>query len=258
MANMSLQPLAFATLPIISTFIGGLVVYKWKRDLHPWLSLSGGLLLGVAFLDLLPEALESGQNAGLTPGLILGCTLAAILVFHLIDKGFAFHSHHEHVHGEPIEPCENTHHRKAATWLRASGLILHSVLDGIAIGGGFAVNFQLGLLVTIAVITHDFSDGMSTVTILKHGLGHKEKSIIPFLILDALAPFIGALIGTALAPTEGAIAILLSLFTGFFIFLSLSELLPQAHAGEKPRRFGLVLTVLGIVAVVFIRAFADI
>lgn len=255
---MSLHPLLFATLPIISTFIGGLVVYKWKRDLHPWLSLSGGLLLGVAFLDLLPEAIEAAEHAGLANGFIFSSTLAAILIFHLIDKGFAFHSHHEHVHGEPIEPCENTHHRKTTTWLRASGLILHSVLDGIAIGGGFAVNVQLGILVTIAVITHDFSDGMSTVTILKHGLGHKEKSIIPFLILDAIAPFIGALIGTALAPTEGAIAILLALFAGFFIFLSLSELLPQAHAGEKPRRFSLVLTVLGIFAVIFIRTVTNV
>lgn len=255
---MSLQPLVFATLPIISTFIGGLVVYKWKRDLHPWLSLSGGLLLGVAFLDLLPEALESGEIAQLSPVTILGSTLAAILIFHLIDKGFAFHSHHEHVHGEPTEPCENTHHRSAKTWLRASGLILHSVLDGVAIGGGFAVNFQLGLLVTLAVITHDFSDGMSTVTILKHGLGNKHKSIIPFLIADALAPFIGALIGMALVPTQGAIAILLALFAGFFIFLSLSELLPQAHAGEHPRRFGLLLTILGIIAVIFIRSFANI
>jgi ZIP family zinc transporter len=216
------------------------------------------MLLGVAFLDLLPEALDHGISAGLEPLHILSATLVAILFFHLIDKGFAFHSHHEHSHGEPQEPCENSSHQKTGAWIRASGLIFHSVLDGVAIGGAFTADFRLGILITLAVITHDFSDGMSTVTILKNGLGHAHKSILPLLMLDAVAPFIGALIGMALAPTTGAIAIMLASFAGFFIFLSLSELLPQAHAGEQPRRFGLVLTVLGIIAVVFIRSFADV
>lgn len=255
---MNATILLFAALPVLSTFLGGLTVYYWKKDLHPWLSLSGGLLLGVAFLDLLPESLEAAQAAHLETGTIFGATLVAILIFHLIDKGFAFHSHHEHAHNEPSEHCENTHHRSAATWLRASGMVLHSILDGIAIGGGFSVDTQLGILVTLAVITHDFSDGMSTVTILKHGLGHTHRGIIPFLLMDAIAPFIGAFIGTTLAPSQSAIAILLSLFAGFFIFLSLSELLPQAHAGEKPHRFGLLLTCLGVLAVIFIRSFAEI
>lgn len=255
---MSILPIALSALPVVSTFLGGYVVYRWKKDLHPWLSLSGGILLGVAFLDLLPEGLERGLGAGLSLVGMLSATLIAILIFHLLDKGFAFHSHHEHVHGEPSEPCDNTHHKTTATWMRASGLVFHSVLDGVAIGGGFAVDFHLGLLVTLAVITHDFSDGMSTVTILKQGLGHKHKSILPFLILDAIAPFIGAFIGMTLAPTNEAISYMLCAFAGFFIFLSLSELLPQAHAGEKPRRFGLVLTVLGILAVLFIRSFADV
>jgi len=255
---MSILPIALSALPVVTTFLGGYVVYRWKKDLHPWLSLSGGILLGVAFLDLLPEGLDRGLSAGLSHVGMLSATLIAILAFHLLDKGFAFHSHHEHVHGEPSEPCDNTHHKTAATWIRASGLVFHSVLDGVAIGGGFAVDFHLGLLVTLAVITHDFSDGMSTVTILKQGLGHKHRSIIPFLVLDAIAPFIGAVIGMALAPTDRAISYMLCAFAGFFIFLSLSELLPQAHAGEKPRRFGLVLTVLGILAVLFIRSFADV
>lgn len=255
---MSILPVAFSALPVVSTFLGGYVVYRWKKDLHPWLSLSGGILLGVAFLDLLPEGIELGLEAGLSLIGLFSATLIAILIFHLLDKGFAFHSHHEHVHGEPSEPCDNTHHKKTATWLRASGFIFHGFLDGIAIGGGFAVDFNLGLLVTLAVITHDFSDGMSTVTVLKQGLGHTHKGILPFLALASIAPFFGAFIGTTLAPTPGVISYMLCAFAGFFIFLSLSELLPQAHAGEKPRRFGLVLTVLGILAVLFIRSFADV
>ena len=255
---MQLTPILFAALPIFSTLIGGIVVYRWKKDLHPWLSLSGGVLLGVAFLDLLPEALDRGDAAHFPHAYILFGSLMAILVFHLIDKGFAFHAHHEHSHGEPDEHCENERHQRGGAVLRASGLIFHSFLDGVAIGGGFAVDMRLGLLVTLAVVMHDFADGMSTVTILKKGLGQNAKGIKSLLALDALAPFIGSFVGAYLAPSSLILAFMLASFAGFFIFLALSELLPQAHEGTTPHKFGLVLTALGILLVVFIRSFANV
>jgi ZIP family zinc transporter len=255
---MSWYILALSTLPIISTLIGGFVVLRWKKDLHPWLSLSGGLLLGVAFLDLLPEAVTRGTENGLPLKLILGVTLVAILVFHLLDKALSFHAPHVHVHGEPDEHCDNDHHRKTKAWIRGFSMCFHSLLDGVAIGGGFAADYRLGLIVTLAVITHDFSDGMSTVTVLKHGLGPDHRGITPLLVLDALAPFVGAILGTWLALSSSVIALLLATFAGFFIFLSLSELLPQAHAGTMSRKFGLSLTALGILIVIFIQTFASV
>ncbi len=255
---MSIPLLAFALLPVASTMLGGYAVYAWKKDLHPWLSLSGGLLLGVAFLDLLPEAIDRGTEDGLGVKLILGMTLVAILLFHLLDKALSFHAHHAHPHDEHPEACENDKHIRTKAWIRGFSMCFHSLLDGVAIGSGFAADYRLGLIVTLAVITHDFSDGMSTVTVLKHGLGHGHRGIFPVLILDALAPLVGALIGGWLALNSGTIALMLALFSGFFIFLSLSELLPQAHAGNMPRKYGLSLTALGILVVLFIQSFANV
>ncbi len=249
---------AFAALPTLSTFAGGYVVYRWKRDLHPWLSLSGGLLLGVAFLDLLPEAIERGLIAAVPVRTVLGAALLSILGFHLLDKIFSVHGHHEHAHGEPEEPCENERHRKSPAMVRVTGLIIHSFFDGLAIGGGFVIDPRLGLFVTMAVVGHDFADGMSTVTILKQALGPANRAILPMLGLDAIAPFIGALTGSALAPRAGLIAIMLAVFSGFFIFLSLSELLPQAHAGRLSRKMGVFLTILGIVIVAVVRSIANV
>ena len=245
-------------LPAISTLCGGLVVYKWKRDLHPWLSLSGGILLGVAFLDLLPESITTASEHGVSVIHILSATLISILFFHLIDKLFSFHAHHEHAHEELPEHCDNDTHRETHAYMRAGGFVIHSFLDGLAIGGGFAANFQLGVVVLIAVLLHDFSDGMSTVTILRHGLKSNAKSILPILILDALAPFLGSLVGLSLAPNPSIIATLLAFFAGMFIFLSLADLLPQAHAQSKNARQSALLTIIGILIVVFIRRFADV
>lgn len=258
MTTMSFSPWMFAILPVLSTFIGGYVVYRWKRDLHPWLSLSGGVLLGVAFLDLLPEALESAQRAQIEPQHLLLATLSAIILLHLIDTLFRFHGHHEHVHGQPEEPCGNELHAHAKAWVRASGLILHSLCDGLAIGGGFAADARLGLFVTMAVVLHDFSDGMSTVTILRNAFGPRHRTILPVLVLDSVAPFIGSFIGLALAPSVGTIAYLLAAFSGMFIFLALSELLPQAHAGKLSRHASLGLTLLGVVIVYVMRALAPV
>lgn len=254
---MSILFLSLAAVPILSTFIGGYVVYRWKRDLHPWLSLSGGMLLGVAFLDLLPEAIEHGVSIGLSAQTVLTGTLLAILAFHLLDKIFAVHAHHEHARGEPIEPCDNERHRTKG-WVRASGMILHSFFDGLAIGGGFTIDPKLGALIALAVVMHDFSDGMSTVTILKNGLGVKNRAILSMLVLDAVAPFIGSLVGMKLAPQQSIIAIMLSVFAGFFIFLALSELLPQAHAGKLSRKLGIFLTTIGIASVAVLRSIADV
>ncbi len=254
---MTLSPIVFAAFPILSTFIGGYVVLRWKRDLHPWLSLSGGILLGVAFLDLLPEAIDHGMKNGLSAQTVLTGALLAILAFHLLDKIFSVHAHHDHASGEPAEPCDNEYHRTKG-WIRASCMILHSFFDGLAIGGGFAIDPKLGALITLAVVMHDFSDGMSTVTILKHALGAAHRGILPMLALDALAPFVGSFVGVALAPRQEIIAIMLSVFSGFFIFLALSELLPQAHAGKFSRNMGIFLTVLGIASVAVLRSIADV
>ncbi len=247
--------MAYGLLPLISTFIGGYVVYRWKRNLHPWLSLSGGILLGVAFLDLLPEAFEQAVEHNLNIMLVSSGALAAILFFHLLDKLLGAH-HHEHVHEPADEHCYNERHRATHAWIRAAGMILHSLMDGLAIGGGFAANTSLGLVITVAVVMHDFSDGMSTVTVLKNALGH-HRGILPALALDALAPFIGVLIGFKLGLSPVIIAVMLSVFAGFFISIALSELLPQAHA-DKTHRSGLLLTIIGILFVLGFRLLAPV
>lgn len=257
-STMKFFPIAFATLPIFSTLIGGLAVYRWKKDLHPWLSLSGGILLGVAFLDLLPEAIDRGFVAHASARWILAAALLAILLFHLLDKLLSFHAHHHHVNGNESETCENHRHVSTKAFIRAGSMIFHSLLDGIAIGAGFAADARLGLLVTLAVIMHDFSDGMSTVTMLKASLGPSASATLPLLAADAFAPFAGSFLGMWFGLNDLTIAFLLAAFSGFFIFLALSDLLPQAHAGAMSRRFGLFLTALGIAAVAFIQTTATI
>jgi ZIP family zinc transporter len=244
---MTLSPAFAVLLPIIATLLGGLAVLRSPRNLVPWLSLSGGVILGLAFLDLLPESFSSAIDAGLDP-IWIGCAaLGSILFFHLLDKTFDYHGHEGHEHSHHV-------HKHIGTWTRVGGMGFHAFLDGLAVGGGFAAGNRLGLLVTIALMLHKFTDGLSTVTILRMRHGQNRPAILG-LAMILILPVIGFFAGHAITPDSHYLSLFLAALAGLFIHLSLSELLPSAHE-EKTSRLGLGLTALGIALMLFVNIVA--
>ena len=122
--------------------------------------------------------------------------------------------------------------------LPSLGFILHSTLDGVAIGLGFARSPELGLLVGMAVIAHDFADGMNVVTrVLRARQGVRPALIL--LVLDALAPAFGVLGSSLISVSPVALGFLLVGFAGVFLSIGATHLLPEAqhgHPGPAPRR----------------------
>lgn len=236
--------------PFIAAFFGGYVVYRWKQDLHPWLSLSGGLLLGVALLDVLPEAIELALANGQEAHVVGWIAIASVLAFHAIDRIFGVHAHHEGVHEHDDEdPCHNDSHTNAKIWARASGMILHRFCDGLAIGGGFLLDPKIGSLIAAAMTLHGFADGMSIVAVLKEALQARRRLLLGLLSIAVLAPLFGSLLAFSLPVSPLVLMVILAWLAGFFLFLSLSELLPQAHASAGARRSGFFLTLVGVAIV---------
>ncbi len=243
---MTLSPAFAVALPIVATLVGGLAVLRTKRNLIPWLSLSGGVILGLAFLDLLPESFGSALESNIDPIWIGLAALISILFFHILDKVFDYHGHegHEHAHI----------HKHVGTWSRVSGMGFHAFLDGLAVGGGFAAGNRLGLLVTAALMLHKFTDGLSTVTLLRLRHDNNRPAIFG-LIMILILPVLGFFAGHALVPTAASLGFFLAALAGLFIHLSLSELLPSAHE-EKTSRSGLILTVIGVALMLIVNIVA--
>jgi len=86
--------------------------------------------------------------------------------------------------------CRNERHSRGGL-LGAVELSAHSFVDGFAIGLGFQVDVHVGVIVTVAVILHDFADGINTVTVMMNS-GNSVKSSMRMLPLDAIAPVLGA------------------------------------------------------------------
>jgi ZIP family zinc transporter len=216
-----------AIAAFLATFLGGLFALRFKDRLHLILGFSAGAVLGVVFFDLLPEAVNLSQHA--FPFLAIG-----FVVYMLLDRFVVMHSHHDD-HEE--------HHQKRG-FLGAGSLSVHSFLDGVAIGLAFQVSAAVGAVVTLAVLVHDFSDGINTVSmILKNG-GNK-KTAFQFLVIDAIAPVVGIMVTLFFMLPENILGIILALFAGFFLYIGASDLIPESHHNH-PTVWTTVMTVIGI------------
>jgi zinc transporter, ZIP family len=222
-----------AGLTVLSTLVGGAVALRLHRDLHTLIALTGGIVVAVALFDLLPEALEAVGE----PHDVMALAGLGFLVFFLAERVLVLH-HRD-------EPEQARAHARVGI-LGAAGLSAHSFVDGLGIGIAFGVDTSTGLLVFLAVISHDFADGLNTVSFILRQSGNRRQAI-RWLAVDATAPLLGAIVGASLSVSEENLGYLLALYAGFFLFMGATDLLPEAH--QHPSRMRVVLTVVGFAAV---------
>jgi zinc transporter ZupT len=204
--------IVIAAAAFVSTFLGGLLALKLHDKLHLILGFSAGAVIGVAFFDLLPEAINFGEKFH-SPAVILSFTALGFLSYLVLDRVLLFH-------GDAAPRGR----------FAAGVLCIHSLLDGVAIGLAFQASREVGIVVAIAVLTHDFSDGINMV--LKNQ--GRSSQALRWLLVDALAPVLG-IVSTYFftLPGEGFGAAL-ALFAGFFLYIGASDLIPESyHAHPK-------------------------
>lgn len=222
----------------ISTSLGGLFALRLKDRLHLILGFSAGAVIGVAFFDLMPEALDLLSKAH-TAAFGTAIVAAGFAIYLALDRLIVLHSHQE--------DDEDAYHTERGIW-GASTLSFHSFLDGLGIGLAFQVSPTIGVIVAAAVLTHDFSDGINTVNMILKNTGDRAQAF-RWLMIDAIAPVVGILSTTLIAVQEEQLGILLALFAGFFLYIGASDLLPESHH-RHPVRWTTLATMLGM-AVIF-------
>jgi zinc transporter ZupT len=239
--------IAFATF--VSTLLGGLFALRFKDKLHLVLGFSAGAVISVAFFDLMPEAIELG-SAVYAPDTILQFTALGFLSYLLLDRLVFFHAHH--TEGEDDHTPGVSHEHRGV--LGAGSLTAHSFLDGVAIGLAFQVSVAVGAVVAVAVLVHDFSDGINTVNMILKNKGDKKKAL-QWLIVVALAPILGAFSTLFFTLPQSALAVILSLFAGFFLYIGATDLIPESHHAH-PKLITTVMTLLGVLVLYVAISFA--
>ena len=211
-------------LTVASTFLGGLFALRVKDKLHLVLGFSAGAIIGVVFFDLLPEAIALGSRFSnrfrLSTDGVLCVVVVGFACYMILDRTFTMHRH------TGLQKLSVGSYTRGD--LGAGSLSLHSFLDGAAIGIAFQATSAIGFIVAVAVLVHDFSDGMNTVNlVLKSGGGARRA--LKWLCIDALAPVLGIMSTLFIVIPAGLLAPMLAFISGSFLYISASELIPESH-----------------------------
>ncbi len=221
--------LAIALAASCATMIGGVMALKLADKLPLVMAFSAGAVIGVAFFDLAPEALEAG--AGIySAGELLAVAALGFFLYTLLDRTVARHD----CQGQ-VNPARGM--------VGAASFSAHSVMDGFAMGIAFQHSHEVGLIVAAAVLAHDFADGLNTVNVVIRNGGSRNFAL-RWLAVDAAAPMLGAAASLFVRPDPGVLAVLLALFCGFFLHIGASGLLPESHRAH-PRVSTTIATIAG-------------
>jgi zinc transporter ZupT len=220
--------LIIAVAAFLCTLAGGMLALRLRDKLHLILGFSAGAVIGVAFFDLLPEAVGFGAQFH-TPQAILSWTASGFLFYLALDRILLFHG-------------------DAATRGRFSAGVLcaHSLLDGIAIGVAFQASHAVGITVAIAVLTHDFSDGINAMNIVLKNRGDTKQGV-RWLLLDAFAPVVGIASTYFFALPASLFGAGLALLAGFFLYIGASDLIPESYHAH-PKFLTTAMTLAGAAA----------
>ncbi|MGE5470869.1 MAG: ZIP family metal transporter [Bacteroidota bacterium] len=182
-----------------------------------------GALLGAAFLEILPHALEQGE-----PHRIAGTILFGILVFFVLEKLVLWrHCHHDHCEAHEAHAPAHDHGRSGLLIL--VGDTFHNFVDGILIAAAFVDSTQLGIVVALAIIAHEIPQEVGDYLILLHS-GYSRLRALVFNLLSSLATLIGAMLAYfALSELNGWIPSLLALAFASMIYVAVADLIPSLH-----------------------------
>ena len=209
-----------------ATYLGGALALRARGYIRFILGFSAGAVIAVALFDLLPEAAQLAKGLQLRD--ILAVAGAGFCAYMLIDRVLKGVSRH------------------GAGHLGPASLTTHSFLDGLGIGLAFHVSSGAGLVLAFAVLAHDFSDGVNTVSLSL--TTSSPRTARGWLIADAVAPIFGILVGQLAPVPMQTLALLLAAFAGAFLYIGASELAPESYQ-RYPHLWTTIATALGMAVI---------
>jgi ZIP family zinc transporter len=243
-------------LPFFSTLAGGFAALRLQHRIHALMALAAGVVVATAIADLLPEALVLAGPSGTLQVGVFG--VAGFIGFSYLEA-FLHQSSFEHGDEDaaPAPGKSSSRGRPGIVGLLPPvSLVGHSAMDGLAIGLGFQAGDEVGLIVTVAVLFHDFADGMNIATIALEAARGQRVAVL-FVLLDAVAAPVGAALASLITIQPATLGLFLAMFAGVFVAVGAGHLLPESQHRDPGREPLMVsLAAIGAVAVLAIRAFA--
>ncbi len=202
----------------------GLTVALLSKIVHHLVSLSAGVLLATALLDVLPEAF-SGKAS---PQALFATLLGGLLFFFLLEKAELYrHSHHhegdEHHHTQGFDRQQ----AGRGGWSVIMGDSIHNFCDGIIIAAAFLTDFRLGVVTSLAIIAHEIPQEVGDYIVLLNA-GFTRGRALFFNAVSGMAAVVGGVIGYyVVGPWQSLFPYLLVIASSSFIYVAVADLIPQ-------------------------------
>ncbi|MBI2499635.1 ZIP family metal transporter [Candidatus Woesearchaeota archaeon] len=236
-----LSVLLVSVVSLIGVTILGLSKKLFESILLILVAFAAGSMLGAAFFDLIPEGLENIGTNKVMPLILLG-----IIIFFIVERVIQWHHFHEECEVHPV------------SYLILVGDAVHNFGDGVIIAASYLIDFNLGLISTLAIIFHEIPQELGDFAILIKSGFSKAKALL-YNFLSAVMAILGAVL-TYFASNviEGIIPYLISVAAGGFIYIAVADLLPGLHkeTDKKKLILHLLFLIMGILFIFyFVRFF---
>jgi zinc and cadmium transporter len=207
-----------------------------RTRLIPWLiSFAVGTLVGVALIDLVPEALVQ-----LPPRPAMFTMVLGILAFFLLEKAVIWRHCHD------AEEC-HVHNRAAS--LVIVGDVVHTFVDGAVIAAAVLTSVPLGLTTAFAVAAHEIPQEVGDVAILLRA-GYSRLRAFTLNVLAGGGGILGAaamvMAGRALPQV---LPYVLAFAAGNFLYVAMADLIPDLHRGHTGAGRQLLLIAGGVIII---------
>ena len=197
---------------------------KLNRIVHYLVSFAVGTLFGGVFIHLLPSLFERTESKAIS---LLVFVPVGIILFFILEKFVRWRHCHD-------LDCDE--HPQHIVPMNLVGDALHNLIDGIIIGTAFLVSPEVGLATAIAVAFHELPQEIGDFGVLIHG-GLPVKKALAFNFISSLTAIAGAVFALILGSTiESFVPVLLPITAGGFIYIAGSDLIPELHHQDDPKK----------------------
>jgi zinc and cadmium transporter len=208
------------------------------------LSLAAGALLATAFLQILPEAFESGMG----PDRLFMTLLIGLVFFFLLDKAELWHHGHEHGAHQPqgVHTADSAHkhqgehnhghshghshghgHTHGGGWAVLAGDSVHCFGDGVLIAAAFMADMRLGAIAALAVLAHEVPHHMGDLIVLRSSTNDRQAALLKVSLAGSVTA-LGGLLGFWLVEQlTDYLPYFLVVASSSFMYVALADLIPQ-------------------------------
>lgn len=222
---------------VVGTGVGGFIIASLGKPRQEVLSFvlgfSGGIMLAIIFIDLLPEGLSIGGTTSTFIGLLLGVALLIMLDFVVP---------HTHMSGGQ----DQRSHFVRISILMGLGIAMHNLPEGLAIGTGYVVSDVTGWRLMVTMMIQNIPEGMAMAGPMV-AAGVNCPKCVGITAAAGLPMGLGALLGAIIGQVSPiTLAISLGFAAGAMLYIVFDELIPEAQVQARGHS-GTLGAVMGVI-----------